>query len=170
MEKWLKSVILGAFVFALIVAFFSYGLETRSIVKYNIQSCPEAIQYSSTSNININLGIQNSGNSDASIFINLNGTNIDFEVENKPYIDNDMNGKIAINLNLPKNMTNFDYSHSVKGIVKNNSDNFEYFVTIDKKTPLTISGVVNLIFGEVTPIYPTVCRYEKSGNEFILLE
>ena len=155
MEDSLKNGILLA-IFSVIVL---GAVWNRPIVGYKLDCI--------SSNF-IKLGVRNSGNTNSALMLKLYCQNASISSENKKTYQKIENNSINILFTASSNMDNYYFGENVELETNDTVDSFSCSYEVSKRFELSISGLINLIFGEVKGYYPTVCEYERVGSYFSL--
>jgi len=148
--------------FGLIAGLILWAIEVRPIVGYQFQECENQI-YSDSSQ-SVALGILNSGNTDATVVLHFSGENITIlNTSKKPYIQmNDTDARIF--LTATKNSKTYYYDEKIYFMANKNVKSFSYTYDVIKQSDWSISGLVNIFFGEIKLFYPVKCSYKQISD------
>ncbi len=165
-KEWLIKAVFTGLVLVLIGWFIQNGINNRPIINYRFDDCPKEMRvnyWQEQTQQSVALGILNSGNTDSAIILHFKGQNIDISNETKkPYWT--INGTDVYINYLIKQSSQYTFEQRIYFMVNKSTENFSYSYDIIKNSDISISGIINRLFGEIKGIYPTVCKYQRQAD------
>lgn len=169
-----EKIALLAIIVTIVLAIGGYGFANRPIVGYNIVDPPDIIYnvydssyyYNSPISQDISLWLSNSGETDASLLLDFKCMNatISNVTTNPIYFIN--NNEAQISAAIPKGIRDGKFKITIE--INRTTDSFycRYDAMKNKKDD-SLSGLINTVFGEMKPYYPTDLNYKKIGRDFV---
>ena len=168
-ESIFAVVILGLFVF-----FVTDGYSNRPIIKYSLSDCQQTYFSHELSEPRlVTLKIGNQGNSDAVMSLLVRGENI--TINNgikKPFLlyKNNTEVRLSINVQQKSEMNTLSPENNIWFSINKSVDSFSYNYYVLKGKPNYFFKKISYWFAEINGFYPTRCKYDQKGQDFVLVE
>lgn len=170
----LIELFIGGVILVLFVFFIQDGYSNRPIIKYSLSDCQQTyFSHEQSEPRLVTLKIGNQGNSDAVMSLRVRGENI--TINNgikKPFLLYKNNTEVIISINVEQKseMSTLSPENNIWFSINKSVDSFSYNYDVLKGKPNYFFKRISYWFAEINSFYPTKCKYEKKGQDFVLVE